>query len=378
MNSSMFLLLLFGVFSLGQLGRVSFLNQEINFYLYEPLLVIGFFYFFIKYRFKPLKLYYPIYKVIFFFMASLLFSFFVNFFSFTVIQNLISSLYFIRLAIYLLFFCYLFFHLKQIKLRFNNELLFLFIAVLITSFIQYFFYPDLQNLIYLGWDPHYNRMFGVFFDTSTAAAVFGLSFLFMITEGRFLLAILSLTALVLTFARSGYITLLVSFFYYYVSKKMFKLGILFAAIFIFLLVLVPKQFGQGVGLTRSFSISSRIANYQQGIKIWLRSPIFGVGYNRIRYIKEQIGLIDKGDKPYHSAASISSSYLMVLINGGAVGLILFISSIFRIIRINRKSSVIVLFVSLLSFFDNIILHPFIMFLFGSLLVNINLSGKLRK
>jgi len=181
MNSSMFLLLLFGVFSLGQLGRVSFLNQEINFYLYEPLLVIGFFYFFIKYRFKPLKLYYPSYKVIFFFMASLLFSFFVNFFSFTVIQNLISSLYFIRLAIYLLFFCYLFFHLKQIKLRFNNELLFLFIAVLITSFIQYFFYPDLQNLIYLGWDPHYNRMFGVFFDTSTAAAVFGLSFLFMIT-----------------------------------------------------------------------------------------------------------------------------------------------------------------------------------------------------
>jgi len=377
----MYLLFLFAIFSLGQLGRISFWNQEINFYLYEPLLVVGLIYFFIKFRTTPLKETFKKYKIVLIFIASLFFSFLISFFGYTINQNLVSFLYLIRLLAYLLFFLYLWFFLKKKKLSLVKETSLFLIITAVTSFIQFFFYPDLQNLVYLGWDPHFHRMFGVFFDTSSAGAIYGLSFLFIVIKlmkdkkakkADIAMCLLFLSALILTFARSSYISLFIALFYYLSTKNTFRFAIFFAMVFFVLFIISPKQFGKGVGLTRTFSISSRISDYQQGIGIWLKHPLFGVGYNRIRYVKEKLNLIMQKEVPSHAVASFSSSYLMVLISGGIVGFVLFIGSVLTIMRKNREIGLLVLFTAVLSFFDNIFLHPFIMFLLGSFLVHLNL------
>ena len=43
------------LFSLGQLGRISFFDQQVNFYLYEVTLTLSLLILFVKYRFLPVK-----------------------------------------------------------------------------------------------------------------------------------------------------------------------------------------------------------------------------------------------------------------------------------------------------------------------------------
>lgn len=374
----------FGLFALGQLGRISFLNQEVNFYTYDIVLTLTLLIFFFKYHFRPLQQTFNKYKIILLFIMSLLFSFILGIPQFSLNQNIISFLYFIRFGSYTLYFLYLHYHLKKNNYRmFSKSIRLFFFITIITSFVQYFFYPDLRNLIYQGWDPHYQRMFGTFFDTSSAAALYGLSFLFVLDllfklkkkrTTDYLYTSLFLISLILTFSRSSYIALFISLFYYFLTKKIISYALLVTLLFFLLFILVPKEFGQGVGLNRTFSISSRIFDYQQGIQIWSKNPIFGVGYNRLRYIRKESKLIGQIKVPSHAAASLSSSYLIILICGGIVGLGLFIASIVRLIKANKEIAALIIFIAVLSFFDNIFLHPFVLFLLGSFICSLSLPS----
>lgn len=379
----------FALFSFGQLGRLSFFNQEINIYLYEFLLVAGLLFFLLKYRFEPIKIAFKKARIIFLFIASLLFSYIVFINQYNSFQNTVSFLYLLRLISYLLYFLYLNFHIRREKHKqvLGVPIFIFFITTLIISFIQYFFYPDLQNLLYLGWDPHYHRMFGVFFDTSIAGAMYALSFLYILTlrlktkrftKIDYLFLLLFLASLILTFARSSYLALFIACFYFLGSRKTLRYGALITVIFIIILLIAPKQFGQGVGLTRTFSIASRISDYQKGVQIWAKHPLFGIGYNRLRYVREQMNGVKDSVIPSHAAASLSSSYLIVLICGGIIGLVLSIASIIRLMKINKEITTLILFTAVLSFFDNIFLHPFVMFLLGGFICRLNLSDRSRK
>ncbi len=370
----------FFLFSFGQLGRISFFNQEINLYTYDIVLSFTFLIFLFKYRFKPIQQVFKKYKIIFFFISSLFFSFLLRILQFNWNQNIISFLYFTRFVTYILYFLYLHYHLKKNNDQILSKTVRLFFLItIISSFIQYFFYSDLQNLVYLGWDPHYHRMFGVFLDTSIAAAIYGLSFLFILLSRFNSLALMFLVSLILTFSRSSYIALFISLFYLFLTKKIIRYTLLVVLLFFLLFLLVPKEFGQGVGLTRTFSISSRIFDYQQGIQIWSRNPIFGIGYNRLRYIREELKLLGQMKVPSHAASGLSSSYLIILICGGIIGLGFFIASIVSLIKMNREIATMVIFIAVLSFFDNVFLHPFVLFLLGSFLCSLSLpSGRLRK
>jgi hypothetical protein len=54
------------------------------------------------------------------------------------------------------------------------------IVVLLIGYLQYFFYQNLKNLFYLGWDNHLYRMFSSFFDPNFVGAFFVLYFIFLI------------------------------------------------------------------------------------------------------------------------------------------------------------------------------------------------------
>jgi hypothetical protein len=230
---------------------------------------------------------------------------------------------------------------------------------IISTFIQYFFYPDLRNLFYQGWDPHLYRTFGVFFDTSIAASIFGIFFL---TTNQSFIKIIYLILTALSFSRSTYLGISLTLIYSFINQKQFKKIILFFVFFAALVFFIPKPSGEGVNLKRLYSITSRVEDYRIGFSFWKNKPLIGYGYNRIRYIKNNISV--------HSGAAFSSSFLTVLVSSGILGLLSFIYVLWSLRKTNKVAPVLLIFLSIVSLFDNVLLHPFILFL-----LFINLSDK---
>ena len=365
--------LTFLLFSLGQLGRLSFFDQTINGYAYEIPMFGILVYLFFRFRLNPIKKALKHFPIFFWFIGILSLSYLLSFFSFSLVQNTTSILYLFRLIFYLSFFAYLCYfakHETHLRKTLTYGIIIYSVLTVIVSFIQYFLYPDLRNLLYLGWDPHLARMFGLFFDTSVAAAIYGLLFFFFFDRYNLPFISLFFAGFILTFSRSAYIVLTILIFFHFISQKKFALLLIFLAAFLIAVLIAPKQFGEGVNLKRTFSIQSRLNDYKEAIEIWKKSPILGVGYNRIRYVKPN-------SPTGHAAASFSSSYLIILTTGGILGLLGFMGVLGKLWLISGKARGIVVFLAALSFADNIILHPFILFLVGAvIMVSINpLSGK---
>lgn len=344
------------LFSLGQLGRISFFNQQINFYLYEVVLILNLLVLiFLRYRFQPIKEAWEKNKPIFFFMFILLLSLLIGWQEYNLFNNIVGALYFSRLLLYFLYFFYLKYHSQKIK----KGVFLIAILAIISTFIQYFFYPDLRNLFYLGWDPHLYRTFGLFFDTSISAAIFGIFFL---STNQQIVKLIYLLLIALSFSRSTYLGLFITLTYLYVRQKRFKKLILFLLLFVVFVFVIPKPTGEGVNLKRFYSITSRGEDYQQAINLWKKKPLIGYGYNRIRYIKNSDST--------HSGASFSSSFLTVLVSSGILGLLSFIWVLWVLRKSNKMAPILLIFLSLVSLSDNILLHPFILFL-----LFVNLSDK---
>lgn len=344
------------LFSLGQLGRVSFFNQQINFYLYEVVLTLSLLVLFLKYRFQPIKEAWKKFKPLFFFLIILLISLLIDRTKYSLFENTVAFLYFFRLVLY---FSTYFFYLKYHSPTIKKGIFLIAILTIISTLIQYFLYTDLRNLLYQGWDPHLYRTFGVFFDTSIAAAIFGIFFL---TINQSVIKIIYLVLVALSFSRSIYLGLSITLIYLFIRENQFKKIILFLIFFVTLVFFIPKPSGEGVNLKRLYSIGSRVEDYKQGIELWKKQPIFGYGYNRIRSIKKSDSI--------HSGAAFSSSFLTILVSSGILGLLSFIWTLWSLSKSNKTASIILIFLSIISLFDNVLLHPFVLFL-----LLINLSDK---
>lgn len=377
------------LFSLGQLGRVSFFGQQINMYLYEVFAGILLAVLLWKYRTKPLREAFTRFKFTVCFFGFLFLSYFFFIARFSPFQNFTAFLYLFRFAVYTGLFFYALHHVKTEKKFAKNILYAVFVVAVIgilSVFIQYFLYPNLRNLQYLGWDPHLYRVFGLFFDVSVSGAFFGLSFLFavfklpVLIKNKFawysILAVL-LLIIAFTYSRTLYFAFILVMVGISFEKKQYKYPVL---IFILALAifLLPKPAGEGVNLMRTFSIISRVEDYQKAAAIWKTQPVFGYGYNRIRYVKEKFNLIGpKEIETNHAGASFHSSFLIILVSSGMIGLFLYGMSLFEFSRISSTARWYVVFLGLLSLSDNILLHPFMLWYLFLLLVfeRVNLSGK---
>lgn len=369
--------ILFVLFSLGQLGRVVLLNGQINFYVFEILMVMLFPILLYNLGHYPLAATYKKYKIFLGFYLSLLASYLVGIFAFGLIENAVAALYFLRLVFYPAFTLYLFAYAAKnktaevLKRGFNISL----ILLAISSLIQYFLYPDLRNLLYLGWDPHLNRLFGVFFDTGLAAAFYGMISLYFFKKKNLIVGLAFMVFMIMTFSRSAYLFFLFVLVLDLFRNRKFKSLFIIVSVFLIVFSLLPKQFGVGVGLNRVFSVSSRAADYGLAFDLASKAPILGYGYNRIRFIRGQ-DFVEKNSIPQNSASSFSSSYLIILVTGGILGLLLFVVSLYKIAALINFQPYFI-FILLMSFADNILLHPFIMFGLGSLIAISLLSYKSR-
>ncbi len=381
-----------GFFTLGQLGRLSFLGQQVNVYLYEAALFLLTLILVLWYRLEPLKQINKKQPFILYFLGYLSIFFFLTGFGFTLQQNLVSLLYLLRLSLYFIFFSFAVYHylkekscIRTMKIAIYGSI----ILTLILSFIQYSLYPNLRNISYLGWDPHWYRMVGMFFDPPIAGALYGLFFIFLYGQKKISqvlkigsLAILSI-CIVLTYSRGTFLAILIVILVMFFKKSFLKgivlVVLLVAAVYLF----IPKPFGESVNLNRTFSIFSRVSNYQEGLSAWVKRPLIGVGYNRVRYSKGLSSFHSESEyENNHAGASYHSSFLLILVTGGIVGLLLYFGVLISFVKLGNTAFLSTVFLSLLSLTDNVLLHPFVLFFYSLVVIaesseEVSLYGKQR-
>jgi len=359
-------------FLMGQLGRISFGNQQVNLYVYEIPLILYFVSLVVRYGMRPLRESVRKLDSVLLFFILFFASFVIKMPSYSSQQNMVAFLYLLRLGFYIVVLIYGFYHAakeKKLKAPVSRLLLGFSTFILLTAIVQYLYYPDLRNLMYLGWDPHLFRVFGLFFDSSIAATVYGMLFIFFLSHShiakkypwvRYLFLLLFLIILALTFARSAYIAFIMTLIYFLISRKKISRFLLIAGAFIAIVILIPKPWGESVNLMRRFSIESRIEDYQSAGKMWSTAPLLGVGYNRVRYVREKMNIIEK-NSPSHAAASFHSSFLIMVVTGGVFGLIAFCYLMIQLAHLTPNAKYYMIYIAILSLADNVFLHPFTLF-----------------
>ncbi len=287
----------------------------------------------------------PFLKPFLFFVGASLLSLVFSIFIFQIQEVIIGSLYLARFLLYanLLFvFCFVDKKFVSKYLQYAGIAGF---AVVLLGFMQYFFYPDLRNLFYLGWDEHLYRLFSTFLDPNFAGSFFVLELLLAAylfkneqTYNRrkkfwLIVSILTFIALFLTYSRSAYIIFLISFGLVFLLLRQKKIMITMFVIFVLGILLLPKGLeGEGVKLLRTKSIMDRLEADAKAVQVIEKHPFFGVGFNNYRYAQKKYGFLDKNWQHIHSGAGVPNTYLFVLATTGVVGFSFYLYFLFSLIK----------------------------------------------
>ena len=248
-----------------------------------------------------------------------------NIFGYPVWVTAKGSLYLLRWAVYALFYGVVL--VGPLSTRFWLGWLASFgVALAAGGLVQFVWYPDLRNLWYLGWDPHYYRVFATLLDPNYVGillvlTIFVLSYTLMrYVKWRVWIALLMCmvsVALLLTYSRSSYLAFLGGVGVAIVFLKRWKEGVFLILLFLLAVVYVPKPGGDTLSLDRHDSTIARIQNWGQTITRIGERPIFGYGFNVVPFL----GREEASGLPGRRGAGIDSSLLFVGMTTGVVGLV---------------------------------------------------------
>lgn len=275
--------------------------------------------------------------------------------SFTV--NLSSgSLYLVRWVVYALFYAAVL--VSPLSARFWLWwLASMGVAFSAIGLVQFVWYPDLRNLWYLGWDPHYYRVFATLLDPNYVGILLVLTlFLLLYLFRRFtwLVGMVGV-ALLLTYSRSSYLALLGGVGMTVAIHKRWKEGLFLVLLVLLAVVYVPKPGGDTLSLDRYDSTAARIQNWGQAIARMGERPVFGHGFT----------VVPAGRR----GAGIDSSILFVGVTTGIAGLIsylwLIVEQVTMALRLQRKTFRLLFLASLAatlvhSLFVNSLFYPWVM------------------
>lgn len=379
---------LLAIFPLGQLDRLTFGNGEIALHLNDLVagcLIGGWL---IWHLYKRQKIEFPpLAKPIMAFSLLALFSLLISFPFLGV--SLAAGFYLLRWITYagLYFFLYeAFLGGVILKGKTLRVLTLMGVIVGMLGIFQYFFYPDLRNLYYLGWDPHYFRVFSTFLDPAFTGLILVLTLILIISyifqsgwkqERLKWWIILSITSTYigfsLTYARSAFGAFLSAIFILAYLKKSLKFFLIALLIFILTLFILPKQEDRiGSDLTREESSFARIVSWKHSLQIIKDHPLFGVGFNNYRQDQEKYGFLKNDEATSHAGAGADSSLLFVWATTGIFGFVTYLWLGWKIINLGltswRNKKLIYGLVLLAScgalffhsFFVNSLFYPWIM------------------
>jgi O-antigen ligase len=183
-------------------------------------------------------------------------------------------------------------------------------------------------------------------------------------------------SIILTFSRAGYLTLLIITILN--LKKYIRKIFLVLFILLFIYIIFPKPKSSGVELYRISSISSRLSNYNDTLRVFINHPLFGVGFNN--YCVYRTNYLNEDSTISHSCSGSDSSMFLILATTGIVGILVFINSIYKFRRILVKNEyddtlkLIFLSVFISSLFNNSLFYNFIL---GLMAVFIGLTRKIK-
>ncbi len=378
------------VFPFGQLARLPLIVNgfpEVHFYLTDIFVFFLVFSWLTEKWFKKKRFVLPpLGKPIFLFSLLAFFSLLVNSPLLSNGEVAVAGLYLVRWLFYsgLYFVSYdLSFSraakVSSIKYQVSNLLIYVGVVTAIFGLIQYLFLPDTRFLESYGWDPHYYRLIGTFFDPGFLGLIFVLSLIIIVTKiwqekeqkKRLIAASLVLyLALALTYSRASYLAYSLAIGLIAWWQKSMKLAFIILTLGLITLFLLPRPGGEGVRLERESTIKARILNWQQTIKISQDNLLFGVGFNAYRYVQDKYFPWPEGELAVsHAAAGADSSLLFVLATTGLFGLGAYlwlgIKALLLSFKGIKKTQNQIAFASLLvvllhSFFANSLFYPWIM------------------
>ncbi len=338
---------------LGQIGGLSPLAGVVI-YIHDILLA-----FLVAFSIKKIhrgKLFVPIAL----FIVSCLLSLAANSTRFSLPELLTGSLYLVRWTLYAALYFVVSDNRVDAKFWLRN-LFAVGVGFGIIGLVQFFLYPDLRNLMYLGWDPHYYRLFSTLLDPN----FMGIILVFTILIGFSLKIkhrvwfisgqLISFIALLLTYSRSSFLALGVAIVVWALVQKRWTLCIVLTA-FAGLVLILPH--GNTLNLLRPDSTFARVGNWQESFTMIAKAPVFGYGFDTLRYVRPVTG-----DFVSKAASGADSSLLFVWATSGLFGLAAYVYLLISMIRIGKKSVLYLACVAALvvhSLFVNSLFYPWVM------------------
>lgn len=368
--------LLFVVFPFGQLGRIE-ISPAVTVHLMDVVVfLIGLSWlwgFFVKKKRLSIPLARPLLSFTGIAFFSLLVAPPAGGLGFSIEEVVIGSLYLLRWASYVLFYFAVWEAVKRRRLtkaRIINSLLVAGSFIAVFGLVQYFFFPDTRALLLLGWDEHYFRLIGTFFDpgfTSILLVFFTLLLFSRQWKSRgeksvaLFLVVVAILSVALTFSRAGYFALVAGLTVWYIVRRNLKIFLGSVVLFLVFVVFSPKPGGEGVLLSRTSTVYTRLESYNQALEIGVKNPLFGTGFNLYRFAT--------GSLVSHSGAGSDSSLLFVFATTGVFGLLTYLWLLKDIFSIAWKRRMTADGLALLStsfalflhsFFNNSLFYPWVM------------------
>ncbi len=334
-----FLIISILIWPFGQLLQLTPIGSSLRLQLLDLFSILVFFSVFIPVESRNKSTKDPLFKPLVMFVSTAALSLLFSLSRLSQSEIISSSLYFLRFVSYLSY--YFAFRAHGIK-KYSRYFLLSAVVFLALGFLQYLIFPDVRFLKYLGFDDHYFRLIGTFLDPNFTGLV-----LVVMTLLAPKLFYVPLLALALTFSRASFLSLAAGLLYLSLAQKKYKILSLLLLLGV-LLYFIPKPFGEGVNLTRTFSIVSRLDNQMSALDLFSKNPLLGVGFN---------------------STKIDNSFIFILATTGSIGFVAFVFFLKKAWQLTTnplaKASILAIFVH--SLFNNSFFYSSILVLFLLLL-----------
>jgi hypothetical protein len=165
----------------------------------------------------------------------------------------------------------------------------------------------------------------------------------------------------LTYSRSTLLSFILVFGYISIIKKNIKIFLIALLIVISTILILPRMPGEGTKLERDSSILAKIENYKQGLVIFFKNPIIGIGYNNIPQLNY------KNNLSSHSNSGFDGSLLTIAVTTGIIGLAFLLLGLhYEFIHGNLFYQSLLLAILIHSLFANSLFYPYTFLLFALL------------
>lgn len=372
---------LLALFPLGQLTRLS-LGSTATVYIHDIVIILILSSWFVS---KRKRLYSvgkdPLLRPIIYFVGACLLSLIVNSTHLGLIELSLSSLYLWRFAAYgsLYFVVSDLVKSKHVKAETIQKCLIVAgIGVSVGGLIQYAYFPSLRSMTLFGWDPHEYRVFGTLLDSGYTGILLVLTLIVAIHRWRlpfisspvsFIALSVTYVAMALTYSRSSYVAFIAGLGMYSTLKRSW-IEITVAMVLLGITIPIlprPSPTSEGVKLERTSTVNARVVNYEESLGIIAGHPLFGIGFNTLRYYKRDNNLVPFNEwEQNHAAAGLDNSLLFVGATTGIIGFTAYLYLWIKIVQYTATQSArlatlpSIVAVLIHSLFLNTLFYPWVM------------------